>query len=87
MSDDSERFESEPGSAPKRKPRTRRTAADADAIEASGSTEAALPPPAELPPASFDDLRRAGERFVRDRPLAAFALAVGLGYLLGRCRR
>lgn len=80
MNDDSELFEPESTPAPKRKTRTRRAAVVV--------AEAVAELPAETePPATFDDLRAAGERFVRERPFAALALAVGMGYLIGRFKR
>lgn len=75
MNDDPELFATEP--APKRRARTKRAAAEPEP-EAAFATEAV---------ATLDDLRVAGERFIREQPLLAVSLAVGLGYLIGRLRR
>ncbi len=79
MNDDTDFFEPETEPAPKRKPRARRAAAVVEAaVEAVEDA---------MPPATLDDLFAAGERFVRERPVAALALAAGVGYLLGRFKR
>lgn len=77
MNDDPELFATEP--APKRRTRAKRAAAVAEPEpEAAFASEAV---------ATLDDLRVAGERFIREQPLLAVSLAVGLGYLIGRLRR
>jgi ElaB/YqjD/DUF883 family membrane-anchored ribosome-binding protein len=78
MNDDPELFATEP--APKRRPRTKRAAA----VIAEPEPEAAIVSEAV---ATLDDLRVASERFIREQPLLAVSLAVGLGYLIGRLRR
>jgi hypothetical protein len=76
MNDDRELFASDP--APKRRSRARRTAvAESDPSPATVSEAVA----------TLEDLRAAGERFIREQPLLAVGLAVGLGYLIGRLRR
>ncbi|MBU6179815.1 MAG: hypothetical protein KGR69_09120 [Verrucomicrobia bacterium] len=76
MNDDPELFASEP--APKRRSRARRAAV---AEPEPG------PAPVSEAVATLEDLRVAGERFIREQPLLAVGLAVGLGYLIGRLRR
>jgi ElaB/YqjD/DUF883 family membrane-anchored ribosome-binding protein len=76
MNDDPELFASEP--APKRRSRARRAAV--------AETEPG-PAPVSEAVATLEDLRVAGERFIREQPLLAVGLAVGLGYLIGRLRR
>jgi len=78
MKDDPELFATDP--APKRRPRAKRAAAPDPEPEAAPAivSEAV---------ATLDDLRVAGERFIREQPLLAVSLAVGLGYLIGRLRR
>jgi hypothetical protein len=80
MNDDPELFASEP--APKRRARARaRRAAVAEPEPEPG------PAPVSEAVATLEDLRVAGERFIREQPLLAVGLAVGLGYLIGRLRR
>jgi hypothetical protein len=79
MKDDPELFATEP--APKRRTRTKRAATTA---EPEPVPEVAMISEAV---ATLDDLRVAGERFIREQPLLAVSLAVGLGYLIGRLRR
>jgi ElaB/YqjD/DUF883 family membrane-anchored ribosome-binding protein len=76
MNDDPELFASD--SAPKRRTRARRSAT----VEASPE-----PDPVSEAVSTIEDLRVAGERFIREQPLLAVGLAVGLGYLIGRLRR
>ncbi len=76
MKDDPELFASD--AAPKRRARARRTSVAASAPESAAESG---------PAAALEDLRATGERFIRDQPLLAVALAVGVGYLIGRLRR
>lgn len=76
MKDDPELFATE--TAPKRRPRAKRAAVVAAEPEPELVSEAV---------ATLDDLRIAGEKFIREKPLLAVGLAVGLGYLIGRLRR
>ena len=78
MNDDPELFASDP--APKRRARARRAAvAEPEPDPSPASVSEAV--------ATLEDLRVAGERFIREQPLLAVGLAVGLGYLIGRLRR
>lgn len=76
MTDDPELFATE--TAPKRRTRARRAPAVAVEPEPEIVSEAV---------ATLDDLRIAGEKFIREKPLLAVGIAVGLGYLIGRLRR
>jgi hypothetical protein len=78
MNDDPELFASEP--APKRRARAR-------ARRAAVAEPEPGPAPVSEAVATLEDLRVAGERFIREQPLLAVGLAVGLGYLIGRLRR
>jgi ElaB/YqjD/DUF883 family membrane-anchored ribosome-binding protein len=71
-------FASEP--APKRRARAR-------ARRAAVAEPEPGPAPVSEAVATLEDLRVAGERFIREQPLLAVGLAVGLGYLIGRLRR
>lgn len=88
MSDDSKRSPSKEPAPPVRKPRSRRPSpAPAAATSAIELAETSRPLAETLPPApSLDDLRAAAACFIRARPLTSMALAIGLGYLLGRRR-
>lgn len=76
MNDDPELFASDP--APKRRARARRAAV---------AEPEPAPDPVSEAVSTLEDLRVAGERFIREQPLLAVGLAVGLGYLIGRLRR
>lgn len=76
MNDDPELFAAEPKT--KRRTRARRSPVVEPAPETAPVSEAI---------ATLDDLRVAGERFIREQPILAVTLAVGLGYFIGRLRR
>jgi ElaB/YqjD/DUF883 family membrane-anchored ribosome-binding protein len=77
MKDDPELFATEP--APKRRTRAKRAAAVSEPEPEVAMISEAV--------ATLEDLRVAGERFIREQPLLAVSLALGLGYLIGRLRR